>query len=116
MLDDVWVAGSADQHLHKLGAALAQLVRLSDTPVVRLNRAVAIGEADGALAGLAALASVVEHVPRRDAVAAHLHEKKGALELAARLYAVAARNAPSLAERDHQTQQAARLHQRLRNT
>ena len=93
-----------------------ELVRLSDTPVVRLNRAVAVGEADGAPAGLAALASVEEHVPRRDAVAAHLHEKNGDLELAARLYAVAARNAPSLAERDHQVRQAARLRQRLRST
>ena len=36
------------------------------------------------------------------------------LELAARLYAAAARNAPNLAERDHQTRQAARLNQLLR--
>ena len=35
------------------------------------------------------------------------------LELAARLYANAARNAPNLAERDHQTRQAARLNQHL---
>jgi hypothetical protein len=52
--------------------------------------------------------------PRRDAVAAHLHERNGDLELAARLYAAAARNAPNLAERDHQTRQAARLNQLLR--
>ncbi|MEQ1912911.1 MAG: DUF6596 domain-containing protein [Vicinamibacterales bacterium] len=91
-----------------------ELLRFADTPVVRLNRAVAVGEADGALAGLAALANVDEHIPRRDAVAAHLHEKNGDIELAARLYAEAARNAPSLAERDHQMRQAARLNQRLR--
>jgi hypothetical protein len=82
---------------------------------VRLNRAVAVGEADGAPAGLAALAEVDDDVPRRDAVAAHLHEKNGDLELAARLYADAARNAPNLAERDHQTRQAARLNDRLRS-
>jgi RNA polymerase sigma factor (sigma-70 family) len=91
-----------------------ELLRFADSPVVRLNRAVAVGEADGAPAGLAALAEVDEGVPRRDAVAAHLHEKNGELELAAQLYAVAARNAPNLAERAHQTRQAARLNQRRR--
>ena len=91
-----------------------QLLRFADTPIVRLNRAVAVGEADGAPAGLAALAQVEGHIPRRDAVAAHLHEKNGDLELAARLYADAAHNAPDLAERDHQMRQAARLNQVLR--
>ncbi len=90
-----------------------ELLRFADTPVVRLNRAVAVGEADGAPAGLAALADVDERVPRREAVAAYLHEKNGDLELAARLYADAARNAPNLAERDHQTLQAAQLNHRL---
>jgi len=92
-----------------------ELLRFADTPIVRLNRAVAIGEADGAPAGLAALAEVEEHVPRRDAVAAYLHERNGELDVAARLYAAAARNAPNLAERDHQTRQAARLNQILRS-
>ena len=91
-----------------------ELLRFADTPIVRLNRAVAVGEADDACAGLAALAEVDEHLPRRDAVAAYLHEKHGDLELAVRLYADAARNAPNLGERDHQTRQAARLNQLLR--
>jgi RNA polymerase sigma factor (sigma-70 family) len=91
-----------------------ELLRFADTPIVRLNRAVAIGEADGAPAGLAALADVGEQIPRRDAAAAYLHEKNGDLELAARLYVVASRNAPSLAERDHQMRQAARVNQQLR--
>jgi predicted RNA polymerase sigma factor len=90
-----------------------ELLRFADTPIVRLNRAVAIGQADGAPAGLAALADVDEHVPRRDAVAAYLHEQNGDLALAAQLYATAARNAPNLAERDHQMRQAARLNQLL---
>jgi predicted RNA polymerase sigma factor len=81
---------------------------------VRLNRAVAVGEAHGAGAGLAALSEVGDHTLRRDAVAAHLHEMNGELELAARLYAAASRNAPNLAERDHQMRQAARLNQLLR--
>jgi RNA polymerase sigma factor (sigma-70 family) len=91
-----------------------ELQRFADTPIVRLNRAVAVGEADGAPAGLAALAEVADDVPRRDAVAAHLHERNGDLELAARLYATAALTAPNLAERDHQTRQAARVNQLLK--
>ena len=91
-----------------------ELLRFADTPIVRLNRAVAVGEADGAPAGLAALAEVDAGVPRREAVAAHLHEKNGDLDRAARLYADAARHAPNLAERDHQTRQAARLNQQRR--
>ena len=92
-----------------------ELLRFDDTPIVRLNRAVAVGEADGAPAGLAALAEVDEQVPRHHAVAAHLHERNGDLELAAQLYAAAALHAPNLAERDHQTRQAARLNQILQN-
>ena len=91
-----------------------ELLRFTDTPIVRLNRVVAVGEADGAAAGLAALAGIDEVTPRRHAVAAYLHEKNGDIELAARLYADAAHHAPNLAERDHQTRQAARLNQRPR--
>ncbi len=91
-----------------------ELLRFADTPIVRLNRAVAVGEADGAPAGLAALADVADDIPRRDAAAAHLHEMNGELELAARLYADAAHNAPNVAERDHQLRRAARLNQLLR--
>jgi RNA polymerase sigma factor (sigma-70 family) len=91
-----------------------ELLRFADTAIVRLNRAVAVGEAAGAPAGLAALATVDPAVPRRDAVAAYLHEKNGDLEVAARLYAVAARNAPNLPERDHQMRQAARVNDVLR--
>ena len=86
-----------------------ELLGFGDSPVVRLNRAVAVGEADGALAGLAALADVDPSIPRWSAVAAHLHERNGDLEQAAELYARAARDAPNLAERDHQTRQAARV-------
>ena len=91
-----------------------ELLSCTDTPIIRLNRAVAVGEADGAPAGLAALAEVDEQVPRRSAVAAHLHERNGDLELAAHLYADAAHHAPNLAEREHQTRQAARLNGVLR--
>jgi RNA polymerase sigma factor (sigma-70 family) len=86
-----------------------ELVRLTDSPVVRLNRAVAVGEADGPRAGLAALAELDPSAPRHTAVAAYLHERDGDVATAARLYAEAARQAPNLQERDHLTRQAARL-------
>ncbi|MFF7993855.1 RNA polymerase sigma factor [Kitasatospora xanthocidica] len=86
-----------------------ELVRLTDSPVVRLNRAVAVGEADGPRAGLAALAGLDESLPRHTAVAAYLHERDGDRETAARLYVEAARRAPNLAERDYLTRQAARI-------
>ncbi|MEU6013600.1 DUF6596 domain-containing protein [Streptomyces sp. NPDC047515] len=91
-----------------------ELARLTDSPVVRLNRAVAVGEADGPRAGLAALAALNDSVPRHAAVAAYLHERDGDLATAARLYAEAARKASNLAERDHLTRQAARLNARGR--
>jgi RNA polymerase sigma factor (sigma-70 family) len=86
-----------------------ELERLTGNPVVRLNRAVAVGEADGAQAGLAALADVDPTVPRFRAVAAYLTERAGDLHVAAQLYADAARVATNVAERDHLTRQAARL-------
>ncbi|MFJ9568605.1 RNA polymerase sigma factor [Streptomyces bacillaris] len=89
-----------------------ELARLTQSPVVRLNRAVAVGEADGPRAGLAALAEVDASLPRYAAVSAYLHERDGDLETAARLYAEAARKAQNAAERDHLTRQAARLNSR----
>lgn len=86
-----------------------ELLAFGESPVVRLNRAVAVGQADGARAGLAALADVEAGVPRRQAAAAFLHEQDGDLITATRLYAEAAAAAPSIVERDHLTRQAARL-------
>jgi RNA polymerase sigma factor (sigma-70 family) len=76
-----------------------ELVRLTDSPVARLNRAVAVGEADGPRAGLAALALLDQVLPRHAAVAAYLHERDGDPVTAARLYL---------------TRQAARLNAQLR--
>ncbi|MGV9801647.1 RNA polymerase sigma factor [Mycobacterium sp. NPDC003449] len=89
-----------------------ELVRLTGNPVAALNRAVAVGEADGARAGLAALAGLDDSLPRHAAVAAYLHERDGDPATAARLYAEAARRASNLAERDYLTRQAARLNTR----
>ena len=85
-----------------------ELVRMSDSPIVRLNRAVAVGEADGAQAGVAALADVDAGTPRFTAAQAHLHERAGDFARAAAQYVEAARLATNLAERDHLTRQAAR--------
>jgi RNA polymerase sigma factor (sigma-70 family) len=91
-----------------------ELVRLTGSPVARLNRAVAVGEAYGPQAGLAALAVLDPALPRYSAVAAYLRERDGDPATAARLYAEAARSASSLPERDHLTRQAARLNAWLR--
>ncbi|MFG1927724.1 RNA polymerase sigma factor [Cryptosporangium sp. NPDC048952] len=86
-----------------------ELLRINDSPVVRLNRAVAVGEADGARAGLAALASLDPGLPRYAAVSAYLHERDGDLTTATNLYVEAAAKASNLLERDYLTRQAARL-------
>jgi hypothetical protein len=54
-----------------------ELVRLTDNPVVRVNRAVAVGEADGPQAGLTALAEVDRSIARYAAVEAYLRERAG---------------------------------------
>jgi predicted RNA polymerase sigma factor len=92
-----------------------ELVRLTDSPVARLNRAVAVGEADGPRAGLAVLAELDPSLPRHVAAAAYMHERDGDPVTAARLYAEAALSAPNLPERDHLTRQAARLNAQLRS-
>lgn len=92
-----------------------ELLRITQSPVVALNRAIAIGEADGPKAGLAALAEVDPGLPRHPAASAYLHERAGDLATAARLYADAAQSAPNLAERHHLTKQAARIGRALRD-
>ncbi|MBO0875004.1 MAG: RNA polymerase subunit sigma-24, partial [Pseudonocardia sp.] len=91
-----------------------ELLLLTGSPVVRLNRAVAVGEADGPRAGLAALAEVSPDLPRYAAAAAYLHEHAGDLEQAAALYVEASRAAASVPERDHLTREAARVRQLAR--
>ncbi len=85
------------------------LLNLTGSKVVALNRAVALGEADGPLAGLRALADVPDDVPRRTAVEAWLRERAGEVEVAHDLYVRAAAQAGNLAERDHLVLQAARI-------
>ncbi|MEU7783712.1 DUF6596 domain-containing protein [Amycolatopsis sp. NPDC049159] len=93
-----------------------ELAKLTGSPVVRLNRAVAVGEADGPRAGLAALAELDGNLPRYTAVAAYLHEREGDLAKAAELYVEAARKAANVAEVEHLTREAARLNAGLRDS
>jgi predicted RNA polymerase sigma factor len=90
-----------------------ELVRLTDSPVVRLNRAVAVGEADGPRTGLAALAALDPTLPRYTASAAYLHERAGDIAIAAELYVAAAERAQNVAERNHLTLRAATLRRSL---
>jgi RNA polymerase sigma factor (sigma-70 family) len=91
-----------------------ELLVLTGSPVVRLNRAVAVGEAEGARAGLAALADVDPALPRHAAARAYLLERAGDPDAAAAGYAEAARVATSVAERDHLTRESARLRRSVR--
>ncbi|WP_063007458.1 RNA polymerase sigma factor [Nocardia kruczakiae] len=91
-----------------------ELLRLTGSPVVRLNRAVAVGEADGPRAGLAELNAVDPDLPRYAAVHAYLLERAGDLEQAADRYTAASRTATSVPERDHLTREAARVRELLR--
>ncbi len=91
-----------------------ELLEISDSPAAALSRAVAVGEVDGPLAGLKALAAVEPRLPTRhhrvSAVRGHLLEQAGDRTGAAAAYAEAAQHATNSAERDHLTKQAARLH------
>lgn len=86
-----------------------ELLARAPSDIVRLNRAVAIGESRGPAAGLAELAAIDPAIPRHTAVSAWFHEQSGDLDLAAREYAEAARRATSEPERAHLARQAARL-------
>ena len=92
-----------------------ELLLLTASPVVRLNRAVAVGEAHGPRAGLAALAELDPELPRHTAVRAYVLERAGDLEQAAALYAEASRSATNVPERDHLTREAARVRQLVRS-
>lgn len=86
-----------------------ELLALNDSPVARLNRAVAVGHASGPREGLAALEQVPRSLPRRTAAEAYLHELAGDRAAAAELYRVAAAEATSLPERRYLGRKAGEL-------
>jgi predicted RNA polymerase sigma factor len=88
-----------------------ELVAITGNPLAELSRAVAVGEADGPLAGLNALDGIEERLTdyhRLHAVRAHLQERAGNGPQAAELFTKAANSATSAAERIHLLQRAAR--------
>ncbi|MFB7506087.1 RNA polymerase sigma factor [Streptomyces broussonetiae] len=88
------------------------LTRISDNPLITLNRAVATAMVDGPAAGLALLADPPPALAghhRLYAVRAHLHQLAGDREAAMADYRAAARRTASLPERHHLSLCAARL-------
>ena len=81
-----------------------ELLSLADSPVVRLNRAVAVAEADGPLAGLAALADCRAPGHRYDGVRAELLARAGLVDEAVAAYDAAVAACANEAERAHLAQ------------
>ena len=111
--DDARTAGETDWP--QILAWYNELLELTDNPVAALSRAIAVGEVDGPLAGLAAaeeLATPLGDHHWLEAVRARLHERAGHPDVAAEHYTHAAAKSRSTAERDYLTKQAARLRRR----
>jgi predicted RNA polymerase sigma factor len=96
-------------------AALYQiLMRLTESPVVRLNHAIAVAMVEGPEAGLSLLEALegderVRGSHRLDAARAHLLERAGNCEEAGRLYRQAASRTASLPERNYLLTKAASI-------
>jgi RNA polymerase sigma-70 factor, ECF subfamily len=103
-------ASVADTDWHQILTLYDQLLALTPTPVVALNRAIAVGEVHGPRAAL----DLVERLDLPGyhafhATRADLLRRLGRHAEAATAYDAAATLAPSTAERDHLTAQAAAL-------
>jgi predicted RNA polymerase sigma factor len=70
----------------QIAALYGELARLTESPVVELNRAVAVAEADGPLAGLRALEGVELPGHRLPGVRAELLARAGRLDEARAAY------------------------------
>jgi predicted RNA polymerase sigma factor len=93
----------------QINALYELLERMTRSPVVTLNRAVAAAMVDGPAAGLAILDTVGGDPPRIDQLRAHLHELAGDHDLAVAHYRRAAGRATNVAERRYLDAQVARL-------
>ncbi len=106
-------ARSADTDWERILALYTLLEQMTDSPVMRLNRAVALAMVDGPDAGLRLLDElggdpVLTRSHRLHAVRAHLLEQKGDVEKARAEYASAAARAANTRERDYLITKAAR--------
>ena len=99
------IAGTAEEtDWSRIVARYDELLGLADSPVVRLNRAVAVGEADGPLAGLAALDGLTDdELPghRLPAARAELLARAGRADEARAAYEAAIDRCANEAERTH---------------
>jgi predicted RNA polymerase sigma factor len=94
-----------------------ELMALTHNPLAGLNRAVALAEVEGPLAGLRAVDQVSVDLGdyfRLDAVRGHLQQRAGNHEAAAGLFTKAADGATSVAERNHLLRRAAEARQASR--
>ncbi|MEO7087016.1 MAG: sigma-70 family RNA polymerase sigma factor [Gemmatimonadaceae bacterium] len=106
-------ARAADTDWPQILALYEVLMRMTDSPVVALNHAIAVAMVYGASAGLALLAPLqnderLRATHRIDAVRAHLLERDGQRAAAAELYRTAASKTSSVAERNYLLTKAAR--------
>jgi len=104
----------ADTDWAQILALYGLLARMSDNPMVLLNRAIAVAMVHGPSAGLAELAALdadgrLATSHRLDAVRAHLLELAGDRTAAVELYRAAARRTASVPERNYLLTQAAKL-------
>jgi predicted RNA polymerase sigma factor len=98
----------------QIAALYGLLQRMSENPMVALNRAVAIAMVDGPEAGLREVEAVAQDERlkghyRVDAVRAHLFERLNQRDLALEHYRRAAERTASLPERNYLLSKAARL-------
>jgi RNA polymerase sigma-70 factor (ECF subfamily) len=100
---------AADTDWARIVARYDELLALEGSPVVALNRAVAVGEADGPLAGLAALEGVELPGHRLPAARAELLVRAGRVDEARTAYHRAIELCANDAERDHLEQRRAQL-------
>lgn len=107
-------ATASDTDWAGIARAYRRLEELTGSPIVRLNRAVAVGEALGPLAGLAVLRAVGEQLPGHYRVAlvrAELLRRGGHPDAALEAYREALRHVPDGVERRHIASRIATLSQ-----
>jgi RNA polymerase sigma factor (sigma-70 family) len=105
-------ASAEDTDWPQILASYRLLERMTDNPMVVLNRAVATAMVDGPAAGLDVLAPLDERIRghyRLDAVRAHLYELLGDTAAAVAHYRTAAARTTSLPEQHYLVRKAARL-------
>lgn len=110
--EHVTASTAAQTDWRSIAAAYARLEQLTGSPVVRLNRAVAVAQADGPRAGLALLDGLAErlgHHHRLPAVQADLLARAGDLTGAREAYATAMARAANEVELRHLAERLAGL-------